>query len=479
MRRWVIIAVAVLAVTMISGAGYLGFRSAQGEENPAPAAPPTVPVERGDVQQTVVAPGQVMGMKEVVLGMDVSGRLAEINVRPGDAVRAGMVLARLEATPLEDALEVARLALEQAEADHERQLADAQQNLQIARARLEQVQARYPGIAAAEASRAAALAELQKVQAGATEAERIAARAELANAEAAVQQAQAAYDRVKWRNDIGALPESQQLQQATNAYTAAKARYDALVHGPSAAALASAQARVQQAQAEYDRALGEQSASGHEIAILEAQVEQATIALERLQVGVDPLLAHEVARAEADLAAATLTAPFDGVVLDVMAKTGETIQAGAGVMLLADPTAIEVRTTVIEEDLPLVRTGQPVEIFFDAYPEEAIQGRVTRIVPQRVGGEDRPLYHVYVAPDRVPERVVPGMTADSSIIIAQRADVLRLPRALARARSDGTAQVKVWVNGQAETRAVRVGLRGDVYVEILEGLREGEEVVGE
>jgi hypothetical protein len=54
-----------------------------------------------------------------------------------------------------------------------------------------------------------------------------------------------------------------------------------------------------------------------------------------------------------------------------------------------------------------------------------------------------------------------------------------LPRALVRARSDGTAQVKVWVGGQTESRTVSVGLRGDVYVGILEGLRLGDEVVGE
>ena len=71
------------------------------------------------------------------------------------------------------------------------------------------------------------------------------------------------------------------------------------------------------------------------------------------------------------------------------------------------------------------------------------------------------------------------MTADASIIIARQTDVLRLPRAVARARTDGTAEIKVWREGQIETRNVKVGLRGDVYVQILEGLREGEEVLGQ
>ena len=213
--------------------------------------------------------------------------------------------------------------------------------------------------------------------------------------------------------------------------------------------------------------------------ILRAEIEQVRIALERLQGGIDPLLLREVEIAEKDLAAATLRAPFDGVVLEVRAIPGEMISSGTGVILLADPSAAEVRTTVIEEDLPLVQIGQAVELFFDALPDAAVPGRVARIVPRRVHGEDRPLYHVYVTMDELPEGVVAGMTADASIITAQRVDVLRLPRALVRARSDGTAQVKVWVNGQVESRTVQVGLRGDVYVEISDGLHEGERVVGE
>jgi multidrug resistance efflux pump len=54
---------------------------------------------------------------------------------------------------------------------------------------------------------------------------------------------------------------------------------------------------------------------------------------------------------------------------------------------------------VIEEDLPLLQIGQPVEVFFDAVPEAAVHGRVARIVPQRLSGEDRPLYPVYITLD--------------------------------------------------------------------------------
>jgi HlyD family secretion protein len=354
-------------------------------------------------------------------------------------------------------LALARLKLAQAEAERERQLAEAQLAVQTAEARLAQAHTRFPALAASKAALAAAQAELRQLLEGPDEGELIPARAELASAEAAVRQAQAAYDQMSWRSDMATRRQAVELERATNTHAAAKARVDILLRGASAASIASAQARVKQAQGEVDRVLAEQSASGQEVAILEVEIESAHIALQRLQAGMDPLLVWEMDDA----------------------TPGETVSPGTEVILLADPAAVEVRTTVIEEDLPLVQIGQPVDVFFDARPDAAVQGRVARIVPQRISGEDRPLYHVYVALVRVPEGIVAGMTADASIAIAQRSDVLRLPRALVRARSDGRAQVKVWTNGLAEDRTIRVGLRGDVYVEVLEGLREGERVVGD
>ena len=69
-------------------------------------------------------------------------------------------------------------------------------------------------------------------------------------------------------------------------------------------------------------------------------------------------------------------------------------------------------------------------------------------------------------------------TAIDVIVVDSRRDVLRLPRALVRARSDGTATVQVWTGSRIEERQVQTGLRGDVYIEILDGLNEGDLVVG-
>jgi multidrug efflux pump subunit AcrA (membrane-fusion protein) len=494
-----------LVAVLVAGAGYLGARSTvegetlhlgseleslmraiglrgrQAQADAAPAAHPTVPVSRGDVQQTVIAPGQLVGTQESVLGIDVAGRLAEINVRPGDVVHTGEVLARLDPAPLQAALEEAQLRLAAAESEQRRRLADAELALRAARLRLEQAQTEHPRqLAEAELALQAAVSGLEQAQLQYPSL--TAAEIRLQNAIAAERTAEAEYHEALERQQANWEPAE-----------VAEGYLRALESARDARAIAAA---------EYSAAQGRQAASGKALQDREAEIEHARIALQRLQDGVDPLLALElekahkalanltetgvdpllelaVRKAQADLEAATLIAPFDSAVLNVRARPGETLSRGAELITLADPTAVEAQVTVIEEDLPLVQVGQPAEIFFDARPEVTVQGQVARIVPQRIAGEARPLYQVYLALEALPEGLLSGMTVDASIIIDQRTDVLRLPRALVRAGSGATARVEVWADGRAQERPVQVGLRGDAYIEILGGLSEGERVVGQ
>lgn len=242
-----------------------------------------------------------------------------------------------------------------------------------------------------------------------------------------------------------------------------------------------AQRNVAVAEAEYNAVLSQQWSVSRQAEALAKNVAQTDLNAQFLaETGIDPLLQLAVEEAQANLEKTTITAPFAGVVLDVFARPGEQLAAGTNLVLLTDPAQGEVRATVIEEDLSLVATGQLAEIYFDAPPDVLVSGTVARIVPQRVAGEARPLYYVYLQlNDPLPEGVYPGMTADASLLIAGETDVLRLPRALVAARSDGTATVEVWTNGRALPREITTGLRGDVYITVTSGLVEGDEVVGE
>jgi HlyD family secretion protein len=497
MKRLSGVLLVVLVLVVVAGAGYLGTRSVQGKSAPAFDPPATIRVTRGDVQQTVTAPGQVVGIRQATLALEVGGKLAEVRVQPGQQVQTGDVLARLDPAPLEERVASARAGLQVAQARLEELLAGpseaemtaAQLALAHAEAQLNRLQAGPSDVelAAARAEIAVARKELTRLQSLPDPAAVAQARAELDRAAVALQQAQAAYDQVRDRPDVGLTLQALDLQNATITHEAARARFDAANRPPSPAELESAQARLAAAQA----ALVQLSAgpAQDELRVAEMQRAKAEADLSRLtgsppmadleQLRATVLSAEQALRvAEADLAAAILTAPFDGTILEVNANPGETVAAGTRLIRLMDTTALEIEVSVIEEDLPLVQVGQPVAPFFDAQPDAQAWGRVARIVSQRVPG-DRPLYPVRVTAGELPGGLLAGMTADASIVVASRRDVLRLPRAMVRARADGTATIRVWIGSQAQDRTVQVGLRGDVYVEILDGLQEGEQVVAE
>lgn len=498
MRRWSIIILSiVLALSAIVGAGYLGLRGAQGQGTPAVQAPTTVDVTSGDVQQTVTAPGQLVGTRQVSLSFDVSGDLVEVDVQPGQHVQAGDVLARIDPAPLQDAVTAAQANLDSAQAQlaqleagpSEAEMAAAQLALAQAQGNLDDLQAGPTAaqVAAAEADVAAARKDLANLKAQPDSNSVAQARAELERAQAALQQAQAAYDQVHDRPNVAMLPQALDLQNATIAYQAAQAAFEAANRPATADEIKAAQARLASAQAALAQL--QEGPSDDDLQLAELQQAKAKADLAQLTAGPSAaelqqaqaaVQSAEIAlnQAQADLAAATLTAPFDGVILEINAQPGERITAGAPLAVLADPAALEVEGSVVEEDLPLVQVGQEVQLFFDAWPDAEIEGHVSRVVPERMPG-DVPLYPVYITVEGLPDKLLAGMTVDASIVVDSRSDVLRLPRALVHARSDGTATVQVWTGSRIEDRTIHTGLRGDVYIEILDGLQAGEQVVAQ
>jgi HlyD family secretion protein len=153
----------------------------------------------------------------------------------------------------------------------------------------------------------------------------------IATTQATLKQAQAAYNLVKWRNDIGALPESMQLEQATAAHAAAQARLDDLKKGATQADIAAANAQVRQAQAHLAEL---KTGMPDDLAAAEADVRVSQAQLALLLAGARP---EEITAAKADVAAATaalqqalvtlaeteIDAPFAGEVGMIDARIGE------------------------------------------------------------------------------------------------------------------------------------------------------------
>src|SRR6187200_713049 len=94
MNKRALILFSLIGILIISAAGYLGFSTSRVPE-PVPT-PQTVSVAQCDVEQTVTAPGNLVNVNEAEVTMPTTGRLAVVNVRGGDPVRAGEILAELD-----------------------------------------------------------------------------------------------------------------------------------------------------------------------------------------------------------------------------------------------------------------------------------------------------------------------------------------------------------------------------------------------
>ncbi|MCA9971398.1 MAG: efflux RND transporter periplasmic adaptor subunit, partial [Anaerolineales bacterium] len=249
---------------------------------------------------------------------------------------------------------------------------------------------------------------------------------------------------------------------------AAAARYDASeadVALQTAAATeaerASAEAQLAQAQAQLASLLADPAAE--DVAAAEAEIAQAELAL---------------ADAEQALAEAAITAPFAGVVTAVSVSPGE--YAAGVVVSLIDAGRLEVVLAVDETDVGSLEVGQPAALTLETWPDVEIPASVAAIAPQASSAADSALVtydvHLRLGDTDLPVRA--GMTANASLITAQRTDVLLVPnQAISADRGSGTYSVNR-VDGDTVTAVpVTIGLRDSQYTQITSGIAEGDQLL--
>jgi RND family efflux transporter MFP subunit len=164
-------------------------------------------------------------------------------------------------------------------------------------------------------------------------------------------------------------------------------------------------------------------------------------------------------------------------VLSVTGNVGDTVAGNSVVVELADLSQLEVQASIGQQDVISVQDGQSATLTFDARPGETFAGKVSRVVPTKTSTAGAVTYTVFVSVDQAPAGLLPGMTADADIIVAERKNVLTLPRRSIRASANATVNLSVVQNGRTVSRSVKIGLVGDLNVEILSGLQEGDQVV--
>jgi HlyD family secretion protein len=447
MRRWLIAVAIGLIIILAGAASYFASRATPEQTNIA--QPATIAVTRGDVQQLVTASGKLVNTRQTELSLGTGGQLSKIDVRPGDRVKQGQVLAALDTIDLEQAVAQAEQTYLIQQATYSNTLQPSASTVAAARAAVNSAYAVY------QAAR----------QKSATNQDQITVSCiNLQNAADAVGRTRDAYEAIATdlRGWIQAEKQARQAawQATQNDYEAELARCNLARNNTDDSSARAAQTQLLAAQNALTSLISPTETS---LITTRADLESARLSLEQ---------------ARQRLAQSTLVAPYDGVIVDVKQKAGDMVNANTEIVTLIDPQALEVQASVAERDLGLLQAGQVAQLLFDAQPDLTATGRVERIVPSRLSGSQA-LYPVYLTFEQLPDGLAADMSVDISITIAGKENVLRLPRSIVRAKPDNTAQVNVWVEDHVEPRSIKTGLRGDVYVEIADGLIEGDLVVSQ
>lgn len=379
----------------------------------------TARVDRGEVVTAVATTGSLEPAQTRTLGFAADGTVTAVNVRPGDQVKIGQILAEIDATDAKERVDDTRKSLD-----------DAEEALRDAEEAADGGTAACP-VVAPRAGRAVAVA---LVAGGGT------------------------------TPTPAPTPSVSPTGQPSPSPTGS-------TRPPAGQPSASQPPRPGGGQAPSSgQAPGGQAPGGGRGAECSGQ-----------RAG-DPILAAqqrvtsaEVALAEAEdrLAGTKIKAPIGGKVLAVAGAVGADVGTGGTFVTLADVAGMQVAADVPEAYAGRLTLGQRATVTLANRPDEEFAARVVRVDPVGAADGDLVRYGVVLAFETVPAELLVGQSANVRVRTGEVAGVLRVPSTAVR--GDGTVVVRTGAGDQV--RAVEVGLRGDQYTEITAGLVEGDEVV--
>lgn len=424
--KWLLISIAALVVILFVLSKLGVFGKAEGIHVT------TEKVQKRNIIQTVTASGKVYPEIEVKISPDVSGEITELLVSEGDTVKKGQLLARI-----------------------------------------------YADIYSTQRDQASSGVSISEAQVASAQAQAANAKANVAAMRANLDQAQKTFDMQKRLYDEKVISKNE-FNIADNALKTSNANYQAALEGlrGSEASIKSAQANVQSSQA-------------------------------------------ALTRADKDLDRTAIIAPMDGVVSLLSVKRGERVvgsnmMAGTEILRIADMSKIEVRVDVGENDIPKVKLGDKAVITIDAYNDKKFTGVVTQIAGSSTGAAqqsslsssstDVTQYKVSIRldydsyKDLIGKRGTfpfrPGMNTSADIQTENHKDVLGVPinavsirdkekadsstSKIGSTESDEDTDIVVFLlgkDGKAIRKKVESGIQDINYIEILNGLKEGDEVI--
>ncbi len=404
---------------------------------PVVAEKPTYVVQRGPVTKSLEFTGRVGPVKQQDLFFRTDGFVRNVKVERNAQVKSGDLLADLEIGDLENQLAEAQLKLKEAERTSNNSLADAEAELEKARL------------------------QLQKKLAEDVNATVVAKKVALENAQDMRKYAYDEYDKAKnrpWDPD-----------EVTERYRKNFVEADR---------------NLTVAQAEYEQALASQKTYAYDVALLREDVKQAERKVAQIkEEGGTPLDVEqaqlEVKKIADKIAAASISAPFDGEVLALNIVPGNSIEAFKTAVVVGDPSALEITADLQASDVAELSVEMSATIRLRNRPEQDLNGFVRQL--PFIGGSDSTnnddkAVHVALQDKNITLEL--GELATVIIMLEQKDNALWLPPAAIR-----TFQGRDFVviqDGDVQRRVdVKLGIKGEDRVEVLEGVQEGQVVVGQ
>ncbi|HLQ60666.1 MAG TPA: biotin/lipoyl-binding protein [Candidatus Acidoferrales bacterium] len=479
-------------------------------------------VTRGTVRSTVTATGTVVPVAQVNLSFKVAGTLAEVDVRAGDRVSQGQVVAKLDPTNYQNALDQARA-----------NLASAQANLQSALSPLtgDQIAQLQHALANAQQSYSDTVSQVNNTNT--QDASAVAADQAAVTADQTALNNSATYQQDK----LNLQNARSQLQTDQNKFSAdGCAAYSYPYTSPPAPAACAAdfstvssdqttvntdQSKVNTDEAplkaDQSKLSADQSKQNNDALSGQRSVNQAAQAVTSAQDNLTIQTTqkpNQIASAQASLLSAqvavntaqqnlnytVLTAPMDGVVNSLTGTVGENVSAGTGVtatapgstaplpttgssssgagsfMVISNDKALQAVVLFAEPDVARLAANQEATVTFDALQGVSASGKLVAVNASATVVSNVVNYYATVSFGRSDPRLKPGMTANASVTVAQAANALLVPN-LAITRIGGQATVMVYSGGQQVRTPIETGVVGDQYTEVTAGLNDVDRVV--
>lgn len=182
----------------------------------------------------------------------------------------------------------------------------------------------------------------------------------------------------------------------------------------------------------------------------------------------------EVKKAQMELEKTKIRAPFSGIITDVRVCLQQHVSRGDELFTLVNISRIKVEARVLESEIGKMKVGREVDLRFSAYPERVFKGRVKAISPI-INPEDKTC-KVIVDVANPKEEIKPGMHAEVEIAAEIHKGRLLIPQEAVLVRA-GRKLAFVVEEGLAKWRYIEVALENEDYVEVLDGVKEGEMVI--